>query len=100
MALWIFSFFIGSASHRVADALAPGKNPRDPREIVANRRVAAWKNQFLPHCNRAHGAAATRSRFAPGLDSFLVGLPGALFRFSVRAATGRNGRARRRRGSA
>ena len=35
-----FSFFIGFASDPAADALAPVKNPRDPEEIVANRRVA------------------------------------------------------------
>jgi hypothetical protein len=40
VALWIFSFFIGFASELVADALAPVKNPRDPKETVANRRVA------------------------------------------------------------
>jgi hypothetical protein len=40
VALWIFSFFIGFASDLVAGALAPVKNPRDPEEMVANRRVA------------------------------------------------------------
>jgi hypothetical protein len=39
--LWIFfSFFIGFASDLVADVLAPVKNPRDPEQMVANRRVA------------------------------------------------------------
>jgi ABC-2 type transport system permease protein len=41
VALWIFfSFFIWFASDLAADALAPVRNPRDPEEIVANRRVA------------------------------------------------------------
>jgi len=38
VALWIFfSFFIGFAASLVADAIAPVENPRDPRQIVANR---------------------------------------------------------------
>ena len=40
MGLWIFSFFIGSASDLVADALPPVKNPCDPEELVVNQRVA------------------------------------------------------------
>jgi ABC-2 type transport system permease protein len=41
VAVWIFfSFFIGFASDLVAGALAPIKNPQDPEELVAYRRVS------------------------------------------------------------
>ncbi|HRZ58556.1 MAG TPA: ABC transporter permease, partial [Candidatus Paceibacterota bacterium] len=41
VALWIFSaFFVGFLADLAADALRPIRNPRDPEEIVANRRFA------------------------------------------------------------
>jgi len=41
VALWIFfSFFIGFASDLVANAVSPVDNPRDPEQILQNRRVA------------------------------------------------------------
>src|SRR5207244_13082573 len=41
VALWIFfSFFIGFASDLIGDALSPITHPRDPEEVVANRRIA------------------------------------------------------------
>ena len=40
VALWIFfSFFIGFAASLVAGAIAPVDNPRDPRQVVANRNA-------------------------------------------------------------
>jgi len=43
-----FSFPIGFASDPAADALAPVKNPRDPEQMVANRRVAAAASLASP----------------------------------------------------
>ncbi len=41
VAVWIFSaFFMGFIADLAADAAAPIRNPRDPEEIVANRRFA------------------------------------------------------------
>jgi len=41
VALWIFfSFFIGFASDLLANALSPVDNPRDPEQVMANKRVA------------------------------------------------------------
>lgn len=38
VAIWIFfSFFIGFAASLAADVIAPVENPRDPREVIANR---------------------------------------------------------------
>jgi predicted RNase H-like HicB family nuclease len=83
-ALWIFfSFFIGFASDLVADALAPVKNPRDPEEIVANRRVAdaaslapcaslKWaggvrSHHYLLRSNAEELASGTRAWHSPGM---------------------------------
>ena len=41
VALWLFcSFFIGFAADLVADAAARVNDPRDPEQVVANRRVS------------------------------------------------------------
>ena len=41
VALWLFcSFFIGFAADLVADAAVRVKDPRDPEQVVANRRVS------------------------------------------------------------
>jgi ABC-2 type transport system permease protein len=40
VALWIFfAFFIGFAASLAADAIAPVRNPRDPRQVVAYRNA-------------------------------------------------------------
>lgn len=41
VALWIFcSFFIGFAADLIADSVARVNNPRDPDQVVANKRVS------------------------------------------------------------
>lgn len=49
VALWIFfSFFIGFAAELVADVAAPVNDPRDPEQVVANKRAAAAASLASP----------------------------------------------------